>query len=278
MTKVPISFLTLLLIVTAGIGSGFAQAHITKLNAGGNSQSSDEQQPRLVLQLGHVGEGVTAAAYSPDGRFILTGSYDKTACLWDSASGRELRRFKGHEEAVNAVSFSPDGRFILTGAGGVEDSLDNSARLWDIQNGREIRRFEGHTLGILSLAFSADGRQILSGGYDKSARLWDVATGRQLLVFKANDSLAITSVSFIPNSRFIVIGGWLRPAQVWDKFSGTEVRTFPMESLGSSITALAVSPDGLYLITAENEVVRLWNCKREEKRRDLQDTQVKSYQ
>jgi WD40 repeat protein len=57
---------------------------------------------------------------------VLTGAGDKTARLWDTATGKEIRAFKGHESTVTSVAFSPDGARVLTG------SEDNTARLWDI--------------------------------------------------------------------------------------------------------------------------------------------------
>ena len=65
--------------------------------------------PRLVVQTGHGGE-VNSVAFAPDGRTILTGSDDKTARLWDAATGREIRRLEGHGAWVTSVAFAPDGR------------------------------------------------------------------------------------------------------------------------------------------------------------------------
>lgn len=100
----------------------------------------------LVPQLGTTGI-ISTVAFSKDGRFLLTGSWDKTARWWDAASGQRVRSFVGHTDGVSSVAFSPDGRFVLTG------DADN-ARLWDAASGQQIRFFEEHTVGVTSVAFS----------------------------------------------------------------------------------------------------------------------------
>ena len=74
--------------------------------------------PELVVPMGHSrGEehtkGVTSVAFSPDGRHVLSGSVNRSAILWDCASGRELRVFRERGAHVFSVAFSPDGRHVL---------------------------------------------------------------------------------------------------------------------------------------------------------------------
>jgi hypothetical protein len=90
-------------------------------------------------------------AFSPDGRQVLTGSSDNTARLWDSATGREVRRLKGHGNNVKSVAFSPDGRVIVTA------SEDRTTRIWDPQTAEELARLVSFTDGTWVVA-RPDGR------------------------------------------------------------------------------------------------------------------------
>jgi WD40 repeat protein len=73
--------------------------------------------------------------FAPDGRRILTASYDKTARLWDP-NGKPLATLQGHTSSVNSAVFSPDGGRILTA------SLDRTARLWD-SAGKPLATIQG---------------------------------------------------------------------------------------------------------------------------------------
>ena len=129
------------------------------------------QAPRLVIPIGHT-SNVVAIAISPDGKFVLTGSYDKTAKLW-TRLGQEIQTFKGHTTTVTAVAFSPaPGEYqILTGDG------FGTVRLWT-PDGKAIRTFDGLERGINSVAFSPDGKWILAASADSIALRWDRQSGK----------------------------------------------------------------------------------------------------
>ena len=116
-------------------------------------------------------QGVLAVAFSPDGRTVLTGSNDKTARLWDAATGLPIGEPLVHQSLVSAVAFSPDGKTIVTGCS------DGMARLWDAITHRPIGQPLVHRRRLLAVAFSPDGKTVLTGSQDRTARLWDAATG-----------------------------------------------------------------------------------------------------
>ena len=74
-----------------------------------------------------------SAAFSPDGKRIVTASEDKTARLWDAETGKPIGEpLTGHTDGVSSAAFSPDGKRIVTA------SADKTARLWDAETGKPI--------------------------------------------------------------------------------------------------------------------------------------------
>ena len=115
---------------------------------------------------------VNACAFSPDGRWIVSGSFDKTLKLWDVRTGEERNMLSGHTGSVWTCAFSPDGRWLVSG------SSDGTLKLWDAQTGQERFTLSGHTAWVRACAFSPDGQWIVSGSEDETLKLWDAETGQ----------------------------------------------------------------------------------------------------
>ncbi len=126
-----------------------------------------------------------ALAFTPDGRMLVSGSFDRSVRLWEIASGEEVFSFEGHRRGVAAVALSPDGRLLASSGGRPRTVIDPTRtteprriRLWDLASGKQLAAFEGHTFDVTSLAFSPDSARLASGFVDGTVLVWDVAAVR----------------------------------------------------------------------------------------------------
>ena len=127
----------------------------------------------LDLLIGHT-QRVSDVSFSPDGKTIATGSYDRTVRLWNAETGENTKTLTGHTDSVFSVSFSPDGGTIATG------SVDRTVRLWNAETGENIRTLIGHTFSVFSVSFSPNEKIIASVSNKDTVRLWDVETGKNI--------------------------------------------------------------------------------------------------
>ena len=107
-----------------------------------------------------------SVAFSPDGQYLVSGSWDKTVKLWLVKSGECTRTMEGHSEPVCSVAFSPDGQYLASGSG------DKTVKLWHVESGECTRTMRGHSHFVYSVAFSPDGQYLASGSRDETVKLW----------------------------------------------------------------------------------------------------------
>lgn len=196
---------------------------------------------------------VLVAAFSPDGRTVLTASNDYTARLWDAATAKPIGLPLRHQSSVSAAAFSPDGTMVITG------SADRTARIWDAVTGRPVGPPMQHQGYVYSVAFSPDGKMVLTGGFDKMARLWDAATG-QPVGSPLRHQKEVNVVRFSPDGKTILTAcdGTVR---LWDRATGKAVGS-PLQHQGIVMGMVAMfSPDGrTVLTTSYGNTARLWDA------------------
>ena len=157
---------------------------------------------------GHTND-VMYASFSPDGRRIVSASWDRNVRIWDAATGECIRTLEGHTWGVWSASFSPDGSRIVSA------SRDETVRIWNAATGECLRTLEGHTKRVYSASFSPDGSRIVSASWDKTVRIWNAATGECIRTLEGHTG-NVWSASFSPDGSRIVSASSDNTIRIWD--------------------------------------------------------------
>jgi len=130
------------------------------------NKTSEALHPLFAIT-GHLSE-VYSATFSSDGKYIVTASGDRTAQIWDAATGQPLRTLSGHHGRVLFAAFNPSNRLIVTA------STDGTAKVWDWETGGLLATLEGHTHEVRSVTFNSDGTQMATIDVEGTAIIWDM--------------------------------------------------------------------------------------------------------
>jgi WD40 repeat protein len=210
----------------------------------------DLPDPCLVRTFsGHTKE-VTGCAVSPDNKWIVSASWDRTLKVWDIATGMERCTLRGHTGRVMDCAMSPNGQWIVSA------SADHTLKIWDPFAGVVRRTLNGHDGGVSACAISPNGEWIVSASWDHTLKIWEVSTGRVLHTLKGHTH-HVTSCAFGPDGKWVVSASGDRTVKIWDAATGMELHTLKGHAQG--VAACAVSHDGKQIVSASNDgTVRIW--------------------
>ena len=196
-------------------------------------------------------ERVVMAAFSADGKRILSAGWDATARISDASTGRVLASLK-HGDRLRSAHFSPSNNLIVTVA------ETGPARLWDAATGEARPPHLHHDDSIYWAEFSSDGQWIVTTSADRTARLWDASTGSLVRELRGHSSHVVVA-RFTPDGQRVATGGSHGSIRMWSANSGELL--FQVEDRQQLLTALMFSPDGRLLLAAcADGVARCWNA------------------
>ena len=222
-----------------------------------------------------IASAANAVEISPDNHWLVSGSDDGTARLWnltakDPAANPVILR--GHEDAVNAVGISPNNHWLVTG------SDDKTARLWDLRAKDPAASpivLRGHEGAVWAVGFSPDNHWVVTGGNDKTARLWDLRAkdpAASPIVLRGHEN-TIGAVQISPDNHWVVTGSYDKTARLWD-LSAKDPAASPVILRGdeNGVSAIGISPDSRWLVTGSlvignpvtgslDKTVRLWDLR-----------------
>jgi WD40 repeat protein len=215
----------------------------------GNAEVYDLQSGRLRAPALKPPPTLLNAAYSSDGRLLVTVSQSGVACIWEAASFKEVRRLP-HPSQLWGARFSPDGLRLVTAAS------DGVARVWDIRTGLLALALKQHTNAVHFSDFSHDGKVIVTTSHDGTARLWDAGSG-QPAGAPLQHGAWVTYAAFSPDDRKLVTACLDRKARVWETATGR--RLLPDLEHRDGVQSAEFSPDGRLILTASGDGSgRLW--------------------
>jgi eukaryotic-like serine/threonine-protein kinase len=252
------------------------------------------QGKTLCIYRGHS-DTVHSVAWSPDGKYIVSGSRDKTAQVWKASTGEKIFTYKNHSSYVYGAAWSPDGKRVASTSFGNahiwdaasgssflqyrDHSLwvyavawapgglmvatcgaDGEVHLWDTHMGGIIGKYQGYPKAVRSIAWSNDvsSTRLLIGCEDTMLYCWAVARGGEPIIYRGHKK-EITSVAWSPDDTKIVSSSRDRTVRIWDAFTDKVLSIYRGHT--KDVHTVAWSPDGTYIASAgEDKAVRVWDA------------------
>jgi eukaryotic-like serine/threonine-protein kinase len=226
-----------------------AGTHFLSFSEDGTALLHERETGALVWTLRHGGP-IHRACFSRDGRWIVTASADRTARVWDAATGRPRSTPLKHAEAVKDAQFNSDATRLVTGG------ADRFVKIWEIDTGRLVGTPARHETSFHSAFFALEDRCVVSVANGGEIFVLDAATGH-LLGAALSHGQVVTSVDLSPDGRLLATAGGAL-GRLWD----LEARRPVAQQLVHPewVRSIRFGLDGRLVTTSNDGTVRTWEA------------------
>jgi WD40 repeat protein len=187
-----------------------------------SASAQEKDIPGLVHKFTGHNDAIYSLEFTPDGKYIVTGSFDQTLKMWDTATGKEVRTFggqQGHQKMVLCVALSPNGQMMVSGG------LDNQLKVWDVPSSSPLKSLANNA-EINDIALTTDSKKVATAGKDGLVKIYNVDDGKELFKLEGHAG-EVKSVAFSANNAVVGSAGVDGTVRFWNATNGQ-----PMSVIG----------------------------------------------
>jgi len=183
---------------------------------------------------------INSCCFFPNGRKLVSTSYDETVKVWNVSDGSLIMALEGHSESVNSCAVSPDGKLIITA------SDDHSLKLWNATSGKLISTFKGHSGEVAACSFFPDGKKFITASRDQTIKVCDVDGNPHAEIIDNRIK------KYLISGRMIIALTCDNFIKIWDSESGNLVDTYSEDIV--PVEAIESSSDHKRILTITNKL------------------------
>lgn len=197
---------------------------------------------------------VSSLDLTPDGKRLVSTSYDLTIKIWDVETGKEIHTLRSNNSAFLYATYSPDGKYIVS----ISVSPDQPISVWDAETGIELKRFSSHTSSVNSVAFSPDSKYFVTSSDDETIMINELeSSNEKAVILKNNAPITMGSMIMSPDGKKVVSNLDYNTLVVSDMDTGTELFTLSHDKY---VICFAFSPDSKQIVTSSNNTLVFWDA------------------
>ncbi|GHO45987.1 tetratricopeptide repeat protein [Ktedonospora formicarum] len=244
-------------------------------------------QPQLLSAYNGHNDVVSGVAWSPNGKYIASGSYDRTVQIWDAQTRRLITTYHGHTELVWRVAWSPDSKYIASvgndrtlqvwnamngnllfvvkqenlahgvawspdGTLVASSNLSGIIKVWNVNTQKQVYEIKSHLDGVHGLAWSHNGRYLAAANENNTVDIWNLATQTAIFSYTKKHRTSVYYVAWSKNDTYIASASSDNTLQVWNVSTGVN-RFEPRKDYQDSVWGVAWSPDEKYIAAVSKD-------------------------